>query len=337
MNFCRACGGGLHYRTEASRVVGSSRAEGISTMTLKKTRIEVSNAVFSLPYHVAKEEGYFAAEGYDVQLVPAGSGRDRDKAVPDQPIEDHRAVPSYGWHEGIEKGEFCMYRACEWGQIRRTQDSSAKVKVVSKRAAIATQAIVVRPGSTCNVPQDLSGRTVAVNFHAGSHYITLSMLGGSMNTKGEVRPVHVGGPKQRLRFLEEGKVEAAALMEPWITVATKKGLKIICEAFYEGAEVATPDVDPEMYAAINRAINKAVDRINDNIRPYLKYLIREVPAEVMPLTEDDFYLPRFRYIVPRPYTREEYEHLHDWMTGWGLLNAESSYDNIVSAKISATG
>jgi len=305
-------------------------------MTLNKTRIEVNNAVFSLPYHVAKEEGYFAAEGYDVELVPAGSGRDRDKEVPDKPIEDPRAVKSYGWHEGIEKGEFCMYRACEWGQVRRTQDSAKNVKVISKRAAVATQAIVVRANSPYNVPQDLSGKTVAVNFHAGSHYITLSMLGGSMNTKKEVRAVHVGGPRQRLRFLEEGKVEAAAVMEPWVTVAAKKGLKIICEAFYEGAEVATPDVDPEMYAAVNRAIVKAVGKINQDIRPYLKYMIREVPAEVMKLTEDDFYLPRFRYVPPRPFTREEYEHLHDWMMSWDLLNPESNYDKIVGVKLTAS-
>jgi len=304
-------------------------------MALVRTRIEVSNAVFSLPYHVAKEEGYFADEGYDVELVPAGSGRDRDKEVPEQPIEDHRLVKSYGWHEGIEKGEFCMYRACEWGQIRRTQDSTRNVRVISKRAAVATQAIVVRGDSACNVPQDLRGRTVAVNFHAGSHYITLSMLGGSMNSKNEVRAVHVGGPRQRLRFLEEGKVEAAAVMEPWITVAVRKGCKIICEAFYEGAEVATPDVNPEMYAAINRAINRAVAKINEDIRPYLKFMIREVPRDVVTLTEDDFYLPRFRYVAPRPYTRQEYEHLYDWMTGWELLDPGSGYDRIVSVKAAA--
>ena len=298
-------------------------------MALRCTRIEVSNAVFSLPYHVASEEGYFADEGYDVELVPAGSGRDRDKEVPAQPIEDHRLVRSIGWHEGIEKGEFCMYRACEWGQIRRTQDSGRDVKVVSKRAAIATQAIVVRADSPCNVPQDLRGRTVAVNFHAGSHYITLSMLGGSMNAKADVRPVHVGGPKQRLHFLEEGRVDAAAVMEPWITAATKRGLKIIAEAFYEGAEVATPEVDPQMYAAITRAINRAVAKINQDIRPYLKYMIREVPPEIAQLTEADFYLPRFRYVAPRPYSRAEYEYLHDWMMSWDLLDPESGFERIV--------
>jgi NitT/TauT family transport system substrate-binding protein len=298
-------------------------------MRLKHTRIEVSNAVFSLPYHVAKEKGYFADEGYDVELVPAGSGRDRDKEVPVTPIEDPQAVRSIGWHTGIEKGEFCMYRACEWGQIRRTQDSGVEARVISKRAAIATQAIVVRADSPCNVPADLRRRTVAVNFHAGSHYITLVMLGGAMNDRSDVRPVHVGGPKQRLRFLEEGKVDAAAVMEPWITVAVKRGLKIVAESFYEGAEVATPDVDPQMYAAITRAIGKAVAEIDRDIRPYLKYMIREVPKDLAVLTADDFYLPRFRYVQPRPYTRNEFEYLHQWMTSWGLLDVESGYDRII--------
>jgi NitT/TauT family transport system substrate-binding protein len=302
-------------------------------MALKHTKIEVNNAVFSLPYHVAQEEGYYAEEGLEVELIPAGSGRDRDKEVPETPIEDHRAVKSFGWHEGIESGEFSMYRACEWGQIRRTQDTCAGAQVISKRAAVATQALVVAGDSPYNIPPDLSGVLVGVNMHAGSHYITLGLLGGYMLTKDEVRVGHVGGPKQRLDFLEQGKIGAAALMEPWITVALKRGHRIICEAFYDGAEVTVPSMDPDTYAAIDRSVRKAVDKIGEDIRPYLKYMIREVPSDITKLTEADFYLGRFRYIYPRPYTQEEFQHIHDWMVDWGLLEADSTYEKLVDEKI----
>jgi NitT/TauT family transport system substrate-binding protein len=298
------------------------------TMPRKNMRIEVNNAVFSLPYHVAQERGFFRDEGLDVELIPAGSGRDRDKEVPERPIEDHRAVKSYGWHEGIERGEFCMYRACEWGQIRRTQDSREGARVISKRAAVATQAIVVRGDSPYNVPADLRNVLVGVNMHAGSHYVTLELLEGSLK-RHEIRPGHVGGPKQRLRFLEDGTLGAAALMEPWITVALKRGHKIICEAFYEGAEVGVPSLDPAGYASIDRAIRRAVDSINEGIEPYLTYLIQEVPKQIAALSEGDFYLGRFRYVYPRPYTPEEYERIYDWMVGWGLLSPESRFDVIV--------
>src|SRR3990172_3018648 len=133
-------------------------------MTGKVTRIEVSNAVFSLPYYVARDEGYFAAEGLTVELVPAGSGRNRDKDVPTRPIEDHRMVESYGWHKGIEEDEVCLYRACEWGQIRRTQDSRAGAKVISKRAAVSIQAIIVRPDAPTNIPAHLNNLPVPLNF-----------------------------------------------------------------------------------------------------------------------------------------------------------------------------
>ena len=49
-----------------------------------------------------------------------------------------------------------------------------------------------------------------------------------------------------------------------------------------------------------------------------------------------FYLPRFRYVAPRPYTREEYQYLHDWMTNWGLLDRESNNDRIIGARLTAS-
>ena len=304
-------------------------------MPRKNLKIEVNNAVFSLPYHVAQEKGFFREEALDVELIPAGSGRDRDTEVPEKPIEDHKVVTSYGWHEGIEAGEYEMYRACEWGQIRRTQDSREGTRVISKRAAIATQAIVVRGGSPYNVPADLHNVLVGVNMHAGSHYVTLALLAGYLK-RDEIRPGHVGGPKQRLRFLEDGKLGAAALMEPWITVAVKRGHKIICEAFYEGAEVGVPSLEPEGYASVDRAIRRAVDSINEGLEPYLAYMIAEVPKEIAALSEADFYLGRFRYVYPRPYTPEEYERIYEWMVGWDLLSPESRFEVIVDrSRISA--
>src|SRR5262252_911443 len=119
---------------------------------LKKTRVELNNAVFSLPDLVARAEGYFEQEGLDVELVLP----EKRKAMLAQAgarASELNAIQSFLWHEGIEKGEFSVYHACEWGQMRRTQDTCTGAKVITKRAAVSTQAIVVGGDSPCNVPQ----------------------------------------------------------------------------------------------------------------------------------------------------------------------------------------
>jgi hypothetical protein len=56
-------------------------------------------------------------------------------------------------------------------------------------------------------------------------------------------------------------------MEPWITVAVKRGHKIVCGAFSEGAAVSVPSIDPAAYASIDRAVRTAVDKTNAGIEP----------------------------------------------------------------------
>ena len=300
-------------------------------MLLKRTKVELNNAVFSLPDHVAQEEGYFAAEGLEVELVVPAK-RTASIAAAGAPVQDHTAMKSFLWHEGIEKGEFSVYHACEWGQMRRSQDSTTGAKVITKRAAVSTQAIVVRGDSPYNVPQDLAGVEVAVNFHAGSHYITLAMLAGSM-PKEDVKVVHIGVPNQRFKALLEGRIEAAALMEPWISAAEKLGLKVICEQFYNGLEVADTSVDPETFTALHRAHIRAVDKINQDITPYLHHLVAEVPAATVKLAETDLHLPRLRYNYPEPYAPDQFRRTHEWMVEWGLIDAASKYDKLVDVRV----
>jgi len=300
---------------------------------LKKTRVELNNAVFSLPDIVAKAEGYFLQEGLDVDLVLPQKRKDMIAAA-GSPIKEHTAIQSFLWHEGIEKGEFSVYHACEWGQMRRTQDTGTGVKVITKRAAVSTQAIIVRADAPYNVPQDLANVEVAVNFHAGSHYITLGMLAGFMR-KDEVKTVHIGVPNQRFRAVLEGRVKAAAVMEPWISLAEKMGMKVICEAFYNGLEVADTSVDAEIFTGLHRAHIKAVDKINQDIRPWLHHLVNEVPKDLFDFKAEHLHLPRLRYNYPEPYAPEEFKRTQEWMIEWELIKADSTYDKLVDIRVAS--
>ena len=292
-------------------------------MTTKVT-MELLSLVFSLPQLVAKDEGYYEDEGVEVSFVPKGYA---DAGL--SYLDDHELVSSFGTsRSNFESGDANLYRACEWGQIRRADDTAVGGRVVSKRAAVGSQAILVRPDSPDVHPSDLAGKTVAVNFHHGSHYLALQSLEGFLPRE-EIKVVHAGGPQQRFEALRDGRVDAAALMEPWITVAEKQGFKLLSEAFYVGSEIASPDVDAETYEAVNRAVVRAVHKLNEDPRPYLHHLIGEVPPEIQELTPEDFPLGRLRFVEPAPYPQEQFQRTYDWMVGWGLIKEDSAFDSLV--------
>lgn len=293
-------------------------------MTLKKVTSETSSTIFSLPYFVARDEGYFTEEGLEMNLVSRGGAR--EAAI--TPVEDHALVSSFGGRSPFEEGETQLYRACEWGQVRRSYDSKRSGQVVAKRSAIGTQAIFVRPDSDISVPQDLAGVEVAVNFHHGSHYVAIQSLEGFVEDD-EIRMLHVGGPQTRFEALRDGKVEAAAVMEPWVTVCEKLGYKMITEAHYYGAEIAGEDLDVETVGAINRAVTRAARKLTEDPTPYLHYLIADVPPEIVTLEPGDFRKGRLRFAAPGPYSERDFQRTYDWMVRWGLIGDDATYQTLV--------
>jgi NitT/TauT family transport system substrate-binding protein len=282
-------------------------------------------AVFSLPWLVARDEGLFAKEGLEVKLVRSPKRKERLQRSPNE-------VDSRGNHLLFERGKAQFQRGCEWGQIRRAYDSELGGRVISKRAAIVSQAIIVRGDSPYTHPQDLRNLSVGVHFHAGSQYLTLQMLDGFLSRE-EIKVVHLPVSSSRYRSLLNGTVEAVTLPEPWISLAEKQKCKVICEAYCVGSEVASPDIDAETYAAIDRAIKKAVQRINDNKKKYLGYFIADVPRGMGSLKPADFRLSRLRYVDPAPYPPEEFERACEWMCSWGLISQGVTFSRLVDNRI----
>jgi hypothetical protein len=67
------------------------------------------------------------------------------------------------------------------------------------------------------------------------------------------------------RRADEGRDRRHPLTEPHITLAEKKGCRIICSAFFHGTEWHRPG-GCGTYAAFNRAVREAVRRITPTKR-----------------------------------------------------------------------
>jgi len=185
-----------------------------ATATRTKLVIESAEAVLGLHWFVARD--YTAKEeGLEFEIITPGIKTKFDWNDPRS--RDHHLVSSTNYQKAFEEGKADVYRACEWGQIRRTYDNP-KGPIVARRPAMVYQAIFVRPDSPINATIALANKTVGVQFHQGSHYATLAMLEGFMPRE-KLQVVHSGTVQERYEALMNGETDAATLMEPWATLA----------------------------------------------------------------------------------------------------------------------
>jgi NitT/TauT family transport system substrate-binding protein len=201
-------------------------------------------------------------------------------------------------------------------------------------------ALVVRGDSPVQTPQQLANRQIGVPFFFGTHYLTLQMLEGfvprEMIKLGRVP----NGSPYRFKLLMDGVVEATTLTEPYITLAEKKGCRVVIAAFHHGSEVASDRVDAETYSAFNRAVREAVRRINANKRAYLHYFLdyyKDKDPEIAKLTIDDLRESRIFLVDPAPIPADELQRTYDWMKSWGFLDNVSCASELVNMNVQTHG
>ena len=296
------------------------------TAALRKVKASMMNAIHDLPLLVARDEGFFRDEGLDVEIIKTPGSGQRDS--------DHQALRANVFDRTMEalydQGACDQFRMCEWGVMKRAVESNVSsghrpAKIVALGSAMSSFAIVADPKSGIYEPEQLKGKPIGVSPFNGSHFTTLKLLEGFLKRE-QIKTTFAGTMKERIDALGRGEVAAVSLMEPWISVAEKRGLRVLMESHSTRSEAAGDELDGPTLAKMFRAEAQAARAIENNPERYARYLVEEAGGL---LELKDLKLSRILNAPPEPYTRERFDHTYQWTRDWDLVAAGATYENTV--------
>jgi NitT/TauT family transport system substrate-binding protein len=293
---------------------------------MKKVRASMMNAIHDLPLLVARDEGFFRDQGLDVEVIRTpGSG---------QRHSDHQALRANVFDRTMEalydQGACDQFRMCEWGVMKRAVESNVgsghrPAKIVALGSAMSTFALVVDPNFGIYEPEQLKDKPIGVSPYNGSHFTTLKLLEGFLKRE-QIKTHFAGTMKERIDALSRGEVAAVSLMEPWISVAEKRGLRVIMESHSTRSEAAGDELDGPTLRKMFLAEAEAAKAIDKQPERYAHYLVEEAGGL---LELKDLKLARILNAPPEPYTRERFDHTYQWTLDWGLVAPGATYENTV--------
>jgi NitT/TauT family transport system substrate-binding protein len=292
----------------------------------KKVKASMMNAIHDLPLLVARDEGFFRDQGLEVEIIRTPGSGQRDS--------DHQALRANVFDRTMEalydQGACDQFRMCEWGVMKRAVESNASAghrpaKIVALGSAMSTFAIVADPKSGIYEPEQLRGKPIGVSPYNGSHFTTLKLLEGFLK-RDQINTRFAGTMKERIDALERGEVAAVSLMEPWISVAEKRGLRVLMESHSTRSEAAGEELDGPTLRKMFDAEAEAAKAIEKRPERYAHYLVEEAGGL---LELKDLKLARILNAPPEPYTRERFQHTYEWTRDWGLVPPGATYENTV--------
>ena len=291
----------------------------------KSIQLAVMNAVHDLPVLVARDEGFYEDEGLNIEFVttPGMAQVTTSHTVAWDAIFERPLDAVYN------EGGIDQYRMCEWGIMKRAVEAEGEGlrprKIVALGAAMSTFAIAVGPDSGIYEPEMLKDKAIAVTPFNGSNFTTLKMMEGFL-TPEHLKTVNAGTMPQRIEALHRGEVTAVSLMEPWISVAQKQGLRILIESHSSRSEAAGEELDGPTLAAMFRAQVRAVEVLETDPTPYIHYLVAETGGLLEP---HELQTWRLLHAPPQPYTRERFDDTYEWTLKWDMVVEGATYENVV--------
>lgn len=281
-------------------------------------RIAILPILDAIPFYVARDAGYFTAQGVEVELIPASSAAERDQLIAsgqaDGMINDLVSVALYN----------------------RTDPQVQVVRFMRVATPdISVYRVLSSPNSQILSAKDLAGVEIGISQGSIIDYVTDQMLKSEGLTADQIVTVAVPKIPDRLSLLLSDKIQAATLPEPFATVAELGGAHtVVSDANH--LEVsnsvisfrkAAIDTNPAGIRAFLAAVEQAVADINANPNQWSALLAKEnlVPKDLL----GTYAVPAFPTAsIP---TQAQYDAVVEWALARGLITQKSAYTASVTS------
>lgn len=271
----------------------------------------------ALPLYVAGAEGYFAAEGVDVELVPVASSAERDQLL----------------QAGRVDGAITDLVALALYNRRSTRVLGLRYAMIPTEASAQFRLLAAADAGIERV-QDLRGVPVGVSRGTIIEYVTEGMLVAEGLPPEAVTTLAVPKIPERMALLNSGDLVAATLPEPLATLAIRKGAAPIVDdrthPTLSGSLYAfradTVAARSEAVVAFLAAVERATGTINADALRW-EPLLREQRVIPPPL-EGQLVLPTYPgAAVP---TRQQFDDVVAWLRANDRLESRPAYGDVIT-------
>jgi len=273
-------------------------------------KVRVAPKGMGLNDFVAQEEGFFSAEGIEVEwdmktfrgTQSSWKGSDYFQRPQDKP-----------YTEGDKSIIQC---ACVWGSISNA--SAGMGRFVPDCYGVSPWAIFVRPESKIRRPEDLKDVPISVGLRAGSHFNVPFRLEKYLPLE-HIKTVNTGGFGARLKALLDREVEAASLLPPQIDMAKQLGLRLVIADEFHTLWWVPENAPLEEVCAYLRGLDRAEKALHADLATYLPLWKKCIPPDFADVHAWDFSkFTRGERFVYQPIPRTEFDQTLEQVKRWNL-------------------
>jgi NitT/TauT family transport system substrate-binding protein len=283
--------------------------------TLRVVVLPITDVV---PFYIAQAQGYFKAQGINVELVPVASAAERDQMLVTQQAD-------------VQLTDLV-------GPLLLNSQSPRLKIVRTARTPFPNNPqfwILAPKDGAVKTAADLKGKEVAISQNSVIAYLTQRMLEKEGLAPAEIKTTNIPAIPTRLQLLQQNQIAAAMLPDPLASLAIMQGARVIVD------DTKYPEYSQSVIAFRADLVANRADDVRKFLAAYDKAIadIRAKPDQfrntlievgrVPDQLKDKYQFPPFP--DPRIPTKAQWDDVVKWAMDNKLITAPVSYESSVDA------